>query len=331
MQLMVNYPVQNQPMIENQSQAMIEGQNRAIFEGQSRAMMMMGQNEAIIESERQDMIEGLNEICDLLRLYKHKESVYLQDPDEPPHPDLMKAIKEVYTNIFEYQMRFVCFLIQEWKKIGPYRKRELNDSGCRLERIKDLDGKFDEYSTVCSEEKTRRLYEDESYCIERSIDIRSRVVDMFEASRTTNREERREKIEAELLGTIASDYKGDKDSIPARVPGTCEWFFEDERFLNWRSSKSSSVLWLSAGPGFGKSVLSRTLVDEKRVCNYVTTSSVCYFFFKDGQERRTRGTHALSAILHQLLKNSNLISYALSSYDNYGKTLRDNLSELWDI
>ncbi|SLM33794.1 nacht and ankyrin domain protein [Lasallia pustulata] len=147
----------------------------------------------------------------------------------------------------------------------------------------------------------------------------------------TRPQDRRDDQEAELLETLASDYKGDKDSISVRVPGTCEWFFEDDRFLEWRDSTYSRLLWVSAGPGCGKSVLSRALIDERRVCKNPMDSTVCYFFFKDGQEQRTHGTDALSAVLHQLFENTGLITYALPSYRNYGKKLRDAFSELWEI
>jgi hypothetical protein len=53
-------------------------------------------------------------------------------------------------------------------------------------------------------------------------------------------------------------------------------------FLEWRDSKHSRLLWVSAGPGCGKSVLSRSLIDERRVCTNAMASTVCLFFFKDG-------------------------------------------------
>ena len=84
----------------------------------------------------------------------------------------------------------------------------------------------------------------------------------------------------------------------------------------------SRLLWVSADPGCGKSVLSRALVDERRVYKNPMGSTVCYFF-KDGQEQRTHGTDALSAVLHQLFENTALITYALPSYRNYKKKLRD--------
>ena len=130
---------------------------------------------------------------------------------------------------------------------------------------------------------------------------------------------------------LASDYRSEKDLVSTRVPGTCEWFFEDKRFLEWRDSNSSRLLWVSGGPGCGKSVLARALIDERRVCTSNKPSNVCYFFFKDGQEQRTRGADALSAILHQLYENASFISHALPIYNRYGEKLRDMFSELWQI
>ncbi len=141
----------------------------------------------------------------------------------------------------------------------------------------------------------------------------------------------RDKEKARLLETLASDYKGDKDLVSERVPSTCEWFFEDDRFLEWRDSDGPRLLWVSAGPGCGKSVLAKALIDERKVCTNTKASTICYFFFKDGQEQRTRGANALSALLHQLFQNTSLATYALNSHRSHGKELRNRFSELWEI
>ena len=137
--------------------------------------------------------------------------------------------------------------------------------------------------------------------------------------------------EASLLETLASDYKSDKDFVSERVSGTCEWFLQDDRFLKWRDSDTSRLLWVSAGPGCGKSVLARALIDERKVCTDTTDSTICYFFFKDGQEQRTRGANALSALLHQLFENTTLITHAIPIFSRYGKKLRDEFTELWEV
>lgn len=70
-----------------------------------------------------------------------------------------------------------------------------------------------------------------------------------------------------------------------------------ERFHEWRDG-GFSLLWVSAGPGCGKSVLSRALIDEQHLSANIEASTVChtpffFFFFKDGDENRMYAANAL--------------------------------------
>ena len=277
------------------------------------------------------MIEGLNSISDLLRLFRIKEIFYLRAADKPAHPDFVQAVEELYSNIFEYQAQLICHLSQKSRKRGLRGILKLDDWEGMLRRVQTSADKCTQYCIFSDREREKEFYDNESSRMLQSVDIQKRILDTFEASQARRQQDRRDDKEAELLETLASDYKSDKDSVSVRVPGTCEWFFEDDRFLEWRNSKDSRLLWVSAGPGCGKSVLSRCLVDERKVCTNAMASTVCYFFFKDGQEQRTRGANALSAMLHQLFNNTSLISHALPSSRSYGKKLRDAFSELWGI
>ncbi|KAF9893432.1 Nuclear factor NF-kappa-B p100 subunit [Aspergillus nanangensis] len=60
-----------------------------------------------------------------------------------------------------------------------------------------------------------------------------------------------------------STYESFKNFNPKRVPDTCEWFLEHEKFEEWKASDGADIFWLFADPGCGKSVLARALVDEK--------------------------------------------------------------------
>ena len=73
------------------------------------------------------------------------------------------------------------------------------------------------------------------------------------------------------------------------------------------------------------------MIDERKVCTNRAPSTVCYFFFKDGQEQRTRGDNALSALLHQLFENTTLIAHAIPNFSRYGEKLREEFTELWEI
>ena len=116
------------------------------------------------------------------------------------------------------------------------------------------------------------------------------------------------------------------------MPGTCRWFLESEKFRDWRDATDSRLLWLSADPGCGKSVLSRYLIDEHEVSNTIMGSTTTYFFFKDGLEGRQKPENALKAIMHQLLVenlNVKLAAHVLPRFIAHDQNLGDMFSELW--
>lgn len=271
------------------------------------------------------MLAGLHCITHLLRLYKIREEVYLQVGDKPAHPDFVKAIVELYTDILDYLARVVQYFSHSSVKQSIRSTFEWDDWQGMLKRLENSDTWFTKFSALIDKDKEHRFYMEQSSQIEQSIEVQKRILEMFEASQVKRQQDRQDDQEAGLLGILASDYKTDKESIPRRVHGTCEWIFEDKRFLEWRNTKRSSLLWISAGPGCGQSVLSRCLIDEKRLCTNVMTSTVCYFFFMDGQEKRSKGSNAISAILHQLFEKksgSTLLNHGLSSYRSYREKLQ---------
>ena len=128
------------------------------------------------------------------------------------------------------------------------------------------------------------------------------------------------------------DYSAQKDRNPCRVPETCEWFLQNSTFREWRDNSLSPLLWVSADPGCGKSVLSKTLIDEQLLGIDPAVTKVCYFFFKDNMPENRNVTTAVAAIIHQLFSHdSRLIRHALPKYDKIGKQLARSLSEMWSI
>ena len=136
------------------------------------------------------------------------------------------------------------------------------------------------------------------------------------------------------LRMLYSNYESDKNVNPNRIEGTCEWFLSHTNFLAWRESQASRVMWLSADPGCGKSVLAKYLVDRKGEVLTVRneTPILCYFFFRSGDSQRDNGSKALSAILHQLFLQRPLL-YEYARYDFVHKSERflDDFDALWNI
>lgn len=96
---------------------------------------------------------------------------------------------------------------------------------------------------------------------------------------------------SELPDVDYKDYNFFRDQW---TEGTNDWILRVEDFIKWRNTRDSThrMLWLSGGPGTGKSVMSsfvvNSLVEEGASCQY--------FFFRIGN----RGKRGLSLLLRSL-------------------------------
>lgn len=117
---------------------------------------------------------------------------------------------------------------------------------------------------------------------------------------------------------------------PDRTPGTCEWFEDNLDFKKWNTSQSSSMLWISANPGCGKSVLAKYLAES--VLPKGESRTVCYFFFKDDFSDQRGATGAICCILHQLFtERPDLFSEAIAQrLDAHRAHLASSFNEVWD-
>ena len=124
-------------------------------------------------------------------------------------------------------------------------------------------------------------------------------------------------------------YEWFKDSVEDHIEGTCQWFLRHTQFRDWLCG-NSGILLVSADPGCGKCVLARFLVDHELPENLPKSSTVCYFFFKDGSQ--TTLCQALCALLHQLLsQRPGLVRYALPEWKKNADALIGLSSTLWTI
>lgn len=124
------------------------------------------------------------------------------------------------------------------------------------------------------------------------------------------------------------------DRNPPRIPGTCDWLLRHEKYFKWIAVESGSLLWVSADPGCGKSVLAKFLVTHLRVPVSGTErpSEVGHFFFKDDNEEQRSAVFALRAVLHQIFSNNMaLLRHAFHNYKSKGAAMVDDFDSLWGI
>ncbi|KAM6476251.1 hypothetical protein HDV62DRAFT_396184 [Trichoderma sp. SZMC 28011] len=285
------------------------------------------------------MLDGFGSISDMQMFWKSYEETYMGRPDTKSYQALKDLLAKLYSFIIEYQARVICHLSnaqlsRAWKSMmGPddwdntiKPAKELHDMClCLVDRV---------HKDVIQTKMDSQLQEIQ----------KSRIVqeEMLQVIKEDREDEKERKLLSDLAAT-SGDYERYKNINPERVPGTCMWFLTDERFLTWRDKKSGDLLWVSAGPGCGKSVLSKSLIDERHLSpdTTVTISSstitvsqniICYFFFKDGGEGKMDSAQALCAILHQLfIHMPQLMAHALASHKKYSQDLMRRTDELWRI
>ncbi|CAG8943942.1 unnamed protein product [Penicillium salamii] len=125
-------------------------------------------------------------------------------------------------------------------------------------------------------------------------------------------------------------YTEQKDINPTKAEGTCQWALQSSEYLRWIHSNHDDLLWISADPGCGKSVLARSIID-----GYMHAPSpavtICYFFFKENEQQNNLAA-ALSSILHQIFSQQpHLLYHAIPYWERNGKTLQKEVDELWRI
>ncbi|KAI9794399.1 MAG: hypothetical protein M1816_005468 [Peltula sp. TS41687] len=137
-----------------------------------------------------------------------------------------------------------------------------------------------------------------------------------------------------IQSLYTSDYASHRRRNPDRIEGTCEWFLRHDKYQNWRQEEESSLLWVSADPGCGKSVLASFLVQElsSEESQSTVPGTVCYFFFKEDSDKQRSATYALCALLHQLLTaRLCLIKHATIEFQNKESKVVEEFGTLWDI
>ncbi|KAL4945260.1 hypothetical protein BDV06DRAFT_45292 [Aspergillus oleicola] len=141
-------------------------------------------------------------------------------------------------------------------------------------------------------------------------------------------DERRLKV---LRRLYTCNYQAAKNRNQRRLQGTCNWFTSHPLFRGWMNGEGPGLLWVSADPGCGKSVLARYLVDD--VIQSTGSRLVCYFFFKDDFEDQKSLPGAICCILRQLFEHrpALLTELLLDNFDMDEQFIYHSFEDLWSI
>ncbi|KAJ2975567.1 hypothetical protein NQ176_g5452 [Zarea fungicola] len=288
------------------------------------------------------MVKGFTTISDIQLYWRTCEETFLVSSAAEHYQDLIAPLATVYSHILEYQIRAICHLASKqssraWQNVAGWG--EWADKASSIVKASE-DCKA--YFEPLQQREARTNFTSQLQRLDKLCSTQQEFLQVMKE----NLQEDKYVEFLQALASAAPTYEADKNINLKQVEGTCEWFFNDEGFCDWRDRPNSGLFWISAGPGCGKSVLSRALIDGGHLSSDVSTISIpaldtiidtttiCYFFFKEGDSRRTRIANALCAVLHQLFSNDatgELIQHGISAYKSNGEVLLEKVTDLWKI
>jgi ankyrin repeat protein len=233
---------------------------------------------------------------------------------------LKEALVLLYCKVLEFQARALCFL--QKNTLSRMTKNMFNEKwDVLIESITSQETEVQKFTRLLDAKGTK-----DTKMI--SQDIRKSLERNRLQQTSTDRDS---KVSQFIKMLYTCPYRDRKDRVDNRIPGTCEWFTNHPHFQNWNHDNTSSLLWVSADPGCGKSVLAKYLVDE--VLPSTGKRKICYFFFRDDYPDQRRSTIALASMLRQLyLAEPSLLSDSvLAQYDKEGEAIAKSFRTLWDI
>jgi hypothetical protein len=217
----------------------------------------------------------------------------------------------------------------------------MDNWGSMLDGIKESEATCRHFTAVIDSEKLHTGMEEHTAQLKDikhdTAQIQSTMLGQTERQRRARQEEEQEKRKQlwnELLAALfTSNYEEHKGRNADRVQGTCEWSTSHPLLKSWKEAQSSSLLWISADPGCGKSVLAKYLVDH--VVPTAEKGTTCYFFFKADSSDQRSAANAMCAILRQLfLQRPELREkhpWILDKFSTDKNLLTTSFVSLWDM
>ncbi|KAM3518190.1 hypothetical protein NHJ13051_008373 [Beauveria bassiana] len=290
------------------------------------------------------LVKGLAAVGHVQLYWKSCEDTYLKPSTASNLENILRQLPTVYSHILEYHFHAICYLAKD-------RKRRVLQVTTGWTSWSDKADEVDKESDFC-----KNLLQPAHHTSLESVNEAKlqRMDGLLKANldiAKVMKENRAEDMEIQIcenLKRVAGKYETGKDGNLKHVEGTCEWFFGNNDFCDWRDGTDSGLFWVSADPGWGKSVLSRALIDhghlKSTVSTFDMTSSgatvqerdniICYFFFKEDVQGRTRLVNAFSAILYELFAQdttNQLIQHAVAHHKLNAKFLSEEFILLWNI
>lgn len=307
--------------------------------------------------QRKALVEGIEQISNIICRYTVVEKTYCNQIDNRPSTlsktssrssdigaHIWTHITKLYSKILQYEAQVVCYFVRP--KVFQYGRDiiKVDDWTVLLADIKKIDNECKDVYSVIGSNSLHKGLDDQKKQMESlyvdllgSLDgLQDTAEGILQDGKDKNKVQEGWRWEDEksecLQNFYTSEYETFKARIEDRVPNTCQWLLCNEKYRKWLETSTSDLLWVTADPGCGKSVLSKSLVDNE--LRAVPSCTTCYFFFKDDNVDQKDIANAVSALLHQILRlctSSAVHKKAIEVFKPLGTGMSKNFHVLWAL
>ncbi|KAF8540637.1 hypothetical protein BDD12DRAFT_880276 [Trichophaea hybrida] len=138
-----------------------------------------------------------------------------------------------------------------------------------------------------------------------------------------------EKLNQHLKPQPVTDYDTNSNRL---VKNTATWLLNEPDFISWVNSEKP-VLWISGGPGCGKSHLSTMAINhllDKTHRDGTFRSSIGYYYFHDDDQQKRSFLNAITTIVYQVAKGDEVYCMHAANTCKYSASISDaTIRSVW--
>ncbi|KAH0536068.1 hypothetical protein FGG08_007034 [Glutinoglossum americanum] len=246
------------------------------------------------------MAEGVEFVSNLITQYVIIEHLYLRRPSVAKH-QLEQALIALYAAVLEYLLKARRFYGRNTAKRMALSIVQTAETGVEkhLDKILDARTSVDFCVRLVEAEETCRKLKLILEELERPV---IRMATQLSGLCDSLQELERERVFQWMSNVPYMNHH--KAKVKDCLPGSGRWLFENEKFIEWRKSSASSIMWLHGIPGSGKSILVSSVVEhlysESSVNKRPAPISYFYCARNAAEPERANPDEILRCILEQL-------------------------------
>ncbi|RYP50301.1 hypothetical protein DL768_004154 [Monosporascus sp. mg162] len=238
---------------------------------------------------------------------------------------LEEHVLDLYQKLFAYQIRSVYSYYRNRGVVFFRDMIKLNDWDNKLKDIKDAEDIIRKDSSQYNTQQIRSHLQD---LVDTAGDEAQKLQDIYSAIQRQTAQHRKIQEEEEIKKCLkylrATDPRHDKIRIEqtkgSLLRDSYRWILDNPNLRRWRSDLGSTMLWIKADPGKGKTMLLCGIVDELK--KSTGPGLLSFFFCQATDSRINNATAVLRGLIYLLAEQQpSLTSHLRKEYDRAGKSL----------